>query len=112
MKYNIIYADPPWQFKTYSKRGSLKKSADCHYSCMDLEDIKALQVSDIAAEDCILFLWVTFPLLREGLEVGEATTMIPDLDTGLGPIQKSVCLEQRGTRQGCPVPFHRYVTQE
>ena len=56
MKYNIIYADPPWQFKTYSKRGSLKKSADCHYSCMDLEDIKALQVSDIAAEDCILFL--------------------------------------------------------
>ena len=44
MKYNIIYADPPWQFKTYSKRGSLKKSADCHYSCMDLEDIKALRV--------------------------------------------------------------------
>ena len=72
MKYNIIYADPPWQFKTYSKRGSLKKSADCHYSCMDLEDIKALQVSDIAAEDCILFLWVTFPLLREGLEVMRA----------------------------------------
>ena len=41
MKYNIIYADPPWQFKTYSKRGSLKKSADCHYSCLDLEDIIA-----------------------------------------------------------------------
>lgn len=56
MKYNIIYADPPWQFKTYSKRGSLKKSADCHYSCMDLEDIKALPVADIAADDCILFL--------------------------------------------------------
>lgn len=72
MKYNIIYADPPWQFKTYSKRGSLKKSADCHYSCMDLEDIKALPVADIAAEDCILFLWVTFPLLREGLEVMRA----------------------------------------
>ena len=118
MKYNIIYADPPWQFKTYSKRGSLKKSADCHYSCMDLEDIKALQVSDIAAEDCILFLWVTFPLLREGLEVMRAWGIekqiagLWDLDTGLGPIQNSVCLEQRGTRQGCPVPFHRYVTQE
>ena len=25
-KYNIIYADPPWQFKTYSKKGQNKKT--------------------------------------------------------------------------------------
>ena len=67
-KYQIIYADPPWQFKTYSKKGSLQKSADCHYSCMSMEDIMALPVETLAAEDCVLFLWVTFPLLREGLE--------------------------------------------
>lgn len=67
-KYQIIYADPPWQFKTYSKKGSLQKSADCHYSCMNMEDIMALPVETLAAEDCVLFLWVTFPLLREGLE--------------------------------------------
>ena len=67
-KYQIIYADPPWQFKTYSKKGSLQKSADCHYSCMSMEDIMALPVEILVAEDCVLFLWVTFPLLREGLE--------------------------------------------
>lgn len=58
-KYQIIYADPPWQFKTYSKKGSLQKSADCHYSCMSMEDIMALPVETLAAEDCVLFLWVT-----------------------------------------------------
>lgn len=67
-KYNIIYADPPWKFQTYSERGSLRKSADCHYPCMKPEDIMKLQVENIAAEDCVLFLWVTFPLLREGME--------------------------------------------
>lgn len=67
-KYNIIYADPPWKFQTYSERGSLHKSPDCHYPCMKPEDIMKLQVENIAAEDCVLFLWVTFPLLREGLE--------------------------------------------
>lgn len=67
-KYSIIYADPPWQFKTYSEKGSIQKSADCHYSCMNIEDIKTLPVGEIAAEDAVLFLWVTFPLLKEGLE--------------------------------------------
>lgn len=67
-KYNIIYADPPWKFKTYSDKGSLHKSADCHYLCMEIENIMNLQVSAIAADDCVLFLWVTFPLLQEGME--------------------------------------------
>lgn len=67
-KYNIIYADPPWKFQAYSKKGSLQKSADCHYSCMKLEDIQNLPVSEIAASDCVLFLWVTFPLLQEGID--------------------------------------------
>ena len=67
-KFDIIYADPPWNFKTFSQKGKEKKSADCHYGCMDIEDIKSIPVSRIASDDSILFLWVTFPLLREGLE--------------------------------------------
>ncbi|MBQ8148122.1 MAG: hypothetical protein IJ040_04960, partial [Lachnospiraceae bacterium] len=47
----------------YSERGSQLKSADCHYSCMKFDDILSLPVESIAAEDSILFLWVTFPLL-------------------------------------------------
>lgn len=36
---------------------------------MSLEEIKALPVSELADEDCALFLWVTFPILNEVWEV-------------------------------------------
>jgi N6-adenosine-specific RNA methylase IME4 len=70
-KYNIIYADPAWSFKTYSNKGK-GRSPDKHYSVMSLQDIKDLPVQDIADDNCILFLWVTFPLLKEGFEVIDA----------------------------------------
>ena len=70
-KYNIIYADPPWQFKTYSEKGKEKKSAENHYDCMNIEDIYDLPVQDIADDDCVLLLWVTYPLLKEGLRTIE-----------------------------------------
>ncbi len=68
-KYNIIYADPPWTFKTYSQKGKLKKSAENHYACMNKKDIQNLPISNLAEKNCILFLWVTFPCLEEGLEL-------------------------------------------
>ena len=67
-KYNIIYADPPWSFKTRSEKGKEKKSADNHYSCMNIEDIYNLPVKNIAEDNSFLFLWVTYPLLVEGVE--------------------------------------------
>ena len=70
-KYNIIYADPPWTFKTYSEKGKEYKSAENHYPCMRIEDIYNLPVANLADKDCILFLWVTFPLLKEGLKTIE-----------------------------------------
>lgn len=36
---------------------------------MSIADIKALPVSDIAARDCALFMWITFPCLQEAMEV-------------------------------------------
>lgn len=70
-KYNIIYADPAWSFKTYSEKGKEKKSAENHYKTMSIDDIYNLPVQDIAADDCVLFLWVTNPMLKEGLETIE-----------------------------------------
>lgn len=69
-KYNIIYADPPWQYKVYSKKG-LGRSAEHHYPTMDIEDICALPVGNLAAKDCALFLWVTMPCLKDGLRTLE-----------------------------------------
>lgn len=70
-KYNVILADPPWSFRAWSSKG-MGRSAEQHYPTMRLEDIKALPVSDLAAGDCVLFLWATFPMLKEALEVAEA----------------------------------------
>jgi N6-adenosine-specific RNA methylase IME4 len=66
--YNAILADPPWTFATYSAKGK-GRSAEAHYDCMTIDDIKAMPVADYAAPDCVLFLWITNPLLRVGLEV-------------------------------------------
>lgn len=67
-KYNIIYADPPWQYKVYSKKG-LGRSAENHYSTMSLEDIQSLPVGNLAENDCALFLWTTIPLLKDCFSV-------------------------------------------
>ena len=70
-KFDVIYADPPWTFRTWSAEGK-GRSPEKHYDCMSLADIRALPVSDIAAGNCALFLWVTDPLLPEGLKLMEA----------------------------------------
>ena len=70
-KYSVIYADPPWHYRVWSKKGA-GRSAESHYSTMSLEDIKALPVQLLAAKDCALFLWVTFPLLKEAWPVLDA----------------------------------------
>lgn len=70
-KYNIIYADPPWSYRAWSSKEK-GRSAESHYPTMSIEDIKALPVSQLAAKDCILFLWITFPLLQEAWSIMEA----------------------------------------
>jgi N6-adenosine-specific RNA methylase IME4 len=68
-KYGVIYADPEWQFEFYSPRGSLNSSADNHYETSPLDVIKARDVPSIAADDSVLFLWATVPMLPHALEV-------------------------------------------
>ena len=70
-KYPVIYADPPWQYRVYSKKG-LGRSAESHYPTMEIDEIRALPVAELAEKDCALFLWVTIPCLLEGLSVLQA----------------------------------------
>lgn len=69
-KYNIIYADPPWTYKVWSKKGK-GRSAESHYHCMTKEEIQNLPVKNICTDDAVLFLWVTYPCLLEGIELIE-----------------------------------------
>jgi N6-adenosine-specific RNA methylase IME4 len=69
MKYQIIYADPPWKFKYYGKSDDRYRRAENHYSVMNLDDIKNMDIQDISSNDCCLFLWVIDPMLHYGIEV-------------------------------------------
>lgn len=68
-RYAVIYADPPWKYD-FSKDSA--DSIDEHYPPMELEEICALPVQEIAARDCVLFLWATNPKLKEALRVIDA----------------------------------------
>jgi len=70
-KYGVIYADPPWLFKTRSDKGK-DKSPEKHYPCMSLADIISLPVSDIAKPDSVLLMWVCDPLLDQAFKVIDA----------------------------------------
>ena len=70
-QYRVVYADPPWTFATFSRKGK-GRSAEAHYDCLPLPDIKRLPVGDWAARDCVLMLWTTDPLLDKAMEVIEA----------------------------------------
>jgi N6-adenosine-specific RNA methylase IME4 len=71
-RYGVIYADPPWRFETWDDAGKTNTSADNHYLCSPPFEIMCLDVPSIAADDAVLFLWVTAPFLPQGLEVMRA----------------------------------------
>lgn len=62
-KYNIIYADPPWRYNDRKCNGA----CEAHYKTMKIFDICKLPVQHIAAENSVLFLWVTYPMLPEAM---------------------------------------------
>lgn len=64
-KYNIIYADPPWRYDDRKCNGA----CEFHYNTMKIEDICNLPIKDIADDNCVLFLWTTYPMLQEAMQL-------------------------------------------
>lgn len=85
-RYDIIYADPPWdyggkmQYDNSSKKevnvGFQKNvfisSASFVYPTVKLKELKTLEIQKIAADDCLLFMWTTGPQLANAIELGAA----------------------------------------
>lgn len=69
--FSFIMADPPWAYSLFSAKGE-GKSAQKHYRCLPLAEIKAFPVLDLAMKDCVLWLWATNPMLRQAFEVLDA----------------------------------------
>jgi N6-adenosine-specific RNA methylase IME4 len=68
-QFPVIYADPPWRYEHVKTES---RAIENQYPTMDLDDICALPVADIAQDDCILFLWATSPKLYESMKVLDA----------------------------------------
>lgn len=64
--YGVIVADPPWRFEPFGPNG-MDRAADNHYPTETTESIKAMTVP--AADNCVLFLWSTVPMLLDALSV-------------------------------------------
>jgi N6-adenosine-specific RNA methylase IME4 len=86
-KYGVIVADPEWRFEVYSELGLTNSSAANHYPTSALETIKQRDVASIAADDCVLFLWATAPMLPQALEVMAAW--------GFGYVSQQVWIKPR-----------------
>ena len=71
-KYNIIYADPPWEYTDVEGFKMFHGGVKRHYNMMGTNEICKIPVRDFADEDCLLFIWATFPNLLEVFKVIEA----------------------------------------
>lgn len=71
-KYQIIYADPPWEYKQSGSKKNSRGMAKQHYSTMSTAAISAIPVHEIKTDTSVCFLWATFPNIGEALKVLEA----------------------------------------
>ena len=73
-KYQIIYADPPWEVKAGA--GNLhipnQRTRNLCYPTMTVEDIKNLPVSTISESNSVLFLWTINKYIEESYAVARA----------------------------------------
>lgn len=65
-KFDVLLADPPWGYS--ARKNGKHGCADTHYPTMTKQEIFDLPVERLASSDAVLFLWVTFPCLEQGLE--------------------------------------------
>jgi N6-adenosine-specific RNA methylase IME4 len=63
--YDLVVADPPWPWETYSAKGQ-EKSPEAQYQTMALGDIAALPLGDLVAPGGALICWATWPLVATG----------------------------------------------
>ncbi len=75
-KYQIIYADPPWEGTTGNSAIALKSrivnKKSFHYPAIKTVGISKLRTRDISDINCLLFLWVRSPMLEDGIKVGKS----------------------------------------
>ena len=80
-KYQIIYADPPWDVMAGSKQsrkvGDSQVSLPLSYNIMTLNEIKQLPVAMLRDSNCVLFLWTINKYLEQSYSVARSWGFMP-----------------------------------
>ena len=73
-KYQIIYADPPWELKKGSPNLHKKKQGqrELDYPTMKIKDITEIPVIDIADKNAVLFMWTTNKYIEQTYTISRA----------------------------------------
>ncbi len=73
-RYQIIYADPPWDYKGQTqhngKGGRSTGGALSHYPTVTLDTLRHLPVGEVVDDDCLLFMWSSSPHLDQAIDLG------------------------------------------
>jgi N6-adenosine-specific RNA methylase IME4 len=72
VKFNVIVADMPWSFTDSLTMSDIKRGSESQYKTLSIDSMKGIPVSDIAADDSILALWVVGSQLQAGLDIMES----------------------------------------
>jgi len=71
--YDIIYMDPPWRYGKALPNGSGKQVnlEEYYYPTMSISELKDMPIKDITNKDSLIYMWVTSPFVRIGIDIAE-----------------------------------------
>lgn len=76
VKYDIIYTDPPWDYRGQTQHGGPDKpytgGARTHYPTMTLAELKRIDLRALSAPDALMFMWASSPHLDQAIELMKA----------------------------------------
>ena len=67
--FGAILADPPWSYEVWAEKSQKTRLASSHSNVMKSEQIAELPIEQLAADDCVLFIWITWPQLLDSLNI-------------------------------------------
>lgn len=71
-KYKVIYADPPWHFNSKKAGGNMSSGALANYPVLTVEQMKRMDVTGMAQDDCLLVMWYVSSQPKEAIELAES----------------------------------------
>jgi N6-adenosine-specific RNA methylase IME4 len=71
-KFDVIYADPAWEFNSSKTGGSMNSGASQKYEVMSIEELKALPVESLASDNCLLVMWWVGAMPQEAIDLVRA----------------------------------------